>query len=67
MFQMMNEARLEVGLQGLGQASGAYGQALAYAQERVQGLSLKGAPRTPDAKPQTIIEPSRRPPDAPRP
>jgi hypothetical protein len=55
MFQMMNEARLEVGLQGLGQASGAYGQALAYAQERVQGLSLKGAPRTPDARPQTII------------
>ncbi len=55
MFQMMNEARLEVGLQGLGQASSAYGQALAYAQQRVQGLSLKGAPRTPDAKPQTII------------
>ncbi len=55
MFQLMNEARLEVGLQGLGQAASAYGQALAYAQERVQGVSLKGAPREPGAKQQTII------------
>ncbi|MFI5180101.1 MAG: acyl-CoA dehydrogenase [Thermoanaerobaculia bacterium] len=54
MFQLMNEARLEVGLQGLGQASSAYGQALAYAQERVQGVSLKGA-REPGAKAQAII------------
>ncbi len=55
MFQLMNEARIEVGLQGLGQAASAYGQALAFAQERVQGLSLKGAPREPGAKQQTII------------
>ncbi len=55
MFQMMNEARLEVGLQGLGLAGAAYMQALSYAQERVQGVSLKGAPREPGAKPQTII------------
>lgn len=55
MFQMMNEARLEVGLQGLAVAGEAYLQALAYAQERVQGLSLKGAPREPGAKAQTII------------
>lgn len=55
MFQMMNEARVEVGLQGLAVAGEAYMQALAYSQERVQGLSLKGAPREPGAKAQTII------------
>ncbi|CAM2006055.1 acyl-CoA dehydrogenase [Acanthopleuribacter pedis] len=38
MFQMMNDARLEVGLQGSAQASAAYRSALAYAQERVQGV-----------------------------
>ena len=37
MFTMMNEARLKVGLQGLGAAEGAYQQAAAYARERVQG------------------------------
>lgn len=40
MFTMMNEARLKVGLQGLGAAEGAYQKAVAYARERVQG----GAP-----------------------
>jgi alkylation response protein AidB-like acyl-CoA dehydrogenase len=37
MFTMMNEARLKVGLQGLGAAEGAYQKAVAYARERVQG------------------------------
>ena len=37
MFTMMNEARLKVGLQGLGASEGAYQQAVAYARERVQG------------------------------
>ena len=37
MFTMMNEARLKVGLQGLGVAEGAQQQAVAYARERVQG------------------------------
>lgn len=37
MFQMMNEARIEVGLQGMAQASAAYLSAVAYAKERVQG------------------------------
>lgn len=37
MFTMMNEARLKVGLQGLGSAEGAYQKALAYSHERVQG------------------------------
>ena len=37
MFTMMNEARLKVGIQGLGAAEGAFQKALAYARERVQG------------------------------
>lgn len=41
MFQMMNEARIGVGLQGLGTASAAYLHALAYARERRQGASPK--------------------------
>jgi len=54
MFQMMNEARLEVGLQSLALAGAAYMHALAYAQERVQGASLKGS-RDQGAKASTII------------
>ncbi|MGB6086428.1 acyl-CoA dehydrogenase C-terminal domain-containing protein [Parvibaculum sp.] len=42
MFTMMNEARLGVGLQGLSQSEVAYQNALAYAQERLQGRSLTG-------------------------
>jgi hypothetical protein len=37
MFQMMNAARYEVGVQGLGNASAAHQAALAYAKERLQG------------------------------
>jgi acyl-CoA dehydrogenase len=37
MFTMMNHARLEVGMQGVGIAERAYQRALAYAKERVQG------------------------------
>jgi alkylation response protein AidB-like acyl-CoA dehydrogenase len=37
MFTMMNNARVAVGVQGLGIAERAYQQALAYARERVQG------------------------------
>lgn len=37
MFTMMNEARLKVGLQGLGIAEGATQKALGYARDRVQG------------------------------
>ena len=46
MFEMMNEARLDVGQQGLGISSAAYHHALEYAKERVQGKSLKGEPAT---------------------
>ena len=44
MFTMMNNARLAVGIQGLGIAERAYQQALAYANERRQGRAL-GDPR----------------------
>src|SRR5579871_5125915 len=37
MFTMMNQARLAVGIEGVGIAERAYQQALAYAQERKQG------------------------------
>ncbi len=39
MFTMMNNARLGVGIQGIGVAEAAYGHALAYALERRQGRS----------------------------
>lgn len=40
MFTMMNQARLGVGLEGVGVADRAYQQALAYAQERKQGRTI---------------------------
>lgn len=42
MFVMMNEARLGVGLEGLGLAAGAYQKAAAYAKDRLQGRSPTG-------------------------
>ncbi|TNE41359.1 MAG: acyl-CoA dehydrogenase [Sphingomonadales bacterium] len=42
MFTMMNAERLMVGIQGLGIAGAAYGQAAAYAKERLQGKSADG-------------------------
>src|SRR5579884_2383913 len=49
MFTMMNQARLGVGLEGVGIADRAYQQALAYAQERRQGRALgKPADRNSD-------------------
>ncbi len=52
MFQMMNEARIAVGLQSVAGASIAYLHALNYAKERLQGSSLlemknPEAPRVP--------------------
>ncbi|MGR3291309.1 MAG: acyl-CoA dehydrogenase, partial [Paracoccaceae bacterium] len=38
-FTMMNNARLGVGVQGIGQAEGAYQKALAFAMDRRQGQS----------------------------
>jgi alkylation response protein AidB-like acyl-CoA dehydrogenase len=60
MFTMMNGARLGVGLQGLGVAEVAYQNALAYANDRLQGRALTGAqnPRG-DADP-IIVHPDVR-------
>lgn len=43
MFTMMNEARLAVGMQGLGLAEVSYQNAVNYSRERLQGRSLTGA------------------------
>jgi len=43
MFTMMNTARLGVGVQGVALGEAAYQGAVAYARERLQGRSLKGA------------------------
>jgi len=40
MFTMMNQARLAVGIEGVGIAERAYQQALAYAQDRKQGRGV---------------------------
>ncbi len=48
MFQMMNEARIMVGLNGVATASVAYHEALAYARDRPQGRPVAGKdPTTP--------------------
>lgn len=41
MFQMMNEARIGTGLQGVALASGAYLNSLSYARERIQGVAIE--------------------------
>jgi alkylation response protein AidB-like acyl-CoA dehydrogenase len=43
MFTMMNDARFQVGLQGLGIGEAAFQGALRYARERLQSRGLKGA------------------------
>lgn len=43
MFTMMNSARLAVGIEGLAMAENSYQQAVAYANERVQGKKLGGS------------------------
>ncbi len=55
MFQLMNEARISVGVQGLGAAVPAYLHALNYAKERLQGASLVNM-QNPDAPRVPIIE-----------
>ena len=54
MFVMMNEARLAVGIQGLGQSDVAYQNAVAYAKDRLQGRALTGA-AAPDKPADPII------------
>ncbi|HHO76532.1 MAG TPA: acyl-CoA dehydrogenase, partial [Deltaproteobacteria bacterium] len=55
MFQMMNEARLAVGMQGLCSASIAYLHALQYAKDRLQGSSLMDF-KNPEAPRVAIIQ-----------
>ncbi|MEW6333906.1 MAG: acyl-CoA dehydrogenase [Thermodesulfobacteriota bacterium] len=55
MFHMMNGARLEVGMQGLGHASAALEHAIAYAKERIQSAPIWEM-KNPDAKPVPIIQ-----------
>lgn len=54
MFVMMNRARLDVGMQGLAQSEVAYQNAVAYAQDRLQGRSLTG-PKNEDGPADPII------------
>ena len=54
MFTMMNAARLGVGLQGLGQASVAYQNAVAYTRDRLQGRDVTGA-KNPDGPADPLI------------
>ncbi len=55
MFQMMNEARITTGLQGIALAAAAYENSVQYSQERIQGVDVKvmkdpNAPRVPIIK-----------------
>jgi alkylation response protein AidB-like acyl-CoA dehydrogenase len=54
MFTMMNEARLGVGMQGLGQASIAYQNASFYAKDRLQGRDVTGT-KNPDGPADPLI------------
>jgi butyryl-CoA dehydrogenase len=54
MFQMMNDARIMVGMNGVATASVAYHEALAYARTRAQGRPM--ASRDPKQPPVPIIE-----------
>ncbi|MEK0085938.1 acyl-CoA dehydrogenase C-terminal domain-containing protein [Benzoatithermus flavus] len=60
MFTMMNGARLAVGLQGLAAAEAAYQKARAYARERLQGRSLKGAAMPGEPADPIIVHPDVR-------
>jgi alkylation response protein AidB-like acyl-CoA dehydrogenase len=55
MFYMMNEARLEVGMQALGHATAALEHAIAYAKERIQSVPVWEM-KNPDAKAVPIIQ-----------
>ena len=60
MFVMMNEARLAVGVQGLGQSEVAYQNAVTYARERLQGRALTGAKAPEKAADPIIVHPDVR-------
>ncbi|HWV08636.1 MAG TPA: acyl-CoA dehydrogenase C-terminal domain-containing protein [Pseudomonas sp.] len=61
MFTMMNDARFQVGLQGLGIGEAAFQAALRYARERLQSRALTGA-----AEPDKAADPIIHHPDVRR-
>lgn len=54
MFTMMNDARFQVGLQGLGAAEASYQGALCYARDRLQSRAPQGV-QQPDQKADAIL------------
>lgn len=60
MFVMMNEARLGVGIQGLGVSEVAYQNAAIYARERLQGRSLTGPKNSAGPADPIIVHPDVR-------
>ncbi|WP_261842941.1 acyl-CoA dehydrogenase C-terminal domain-containing protein [Aliamphritea ceti] len=60
MFTMMNQARLAVGVQGLGLAEAAYQGSVSYARERLQGRSLSGVKHPEKAADPIIVHPDVR-------
>ncbi len=60
MFTMMNQARLAVGIQGLGLAEAAYQGSVGYARERLQGRSLSGVKHPEKAADPIIVHPDVR-------
>jgi acyl-CoA dehydrogenase len=60
MFVMMNEARLGVAVQGLGQSEVAYQNAVQYAKERLQGRALTGSKNPQKPADPIIVHPDVR-------
>ncbi|MGE0666439.1 MAG: acyl-CoA dehydrogenase C-terminal domain-containing protein [Sphingomonadales bacterium] len=60
MFTMMNEARLWVGIQGLGIAEVAYQNAAHYARDRLQGRAISGAKNADGPADPIIVHPDVR-------
>ncbi len=60
MFTMMNDARLAVGIQGLGLAEIAYQSAAAYAKDRLQGRGLAGVAEPDKPADPIIVHPDVR-------
>ncbi|TLX61307.1 acyl-CoA dehydrogenase [Stutzerimonas nosocomialis] len=60
MFTMMNDARFQVGLQGLGIAEQAYQGSLAYARERLQSRALSGVAHPDKPADPIIVHPDVR-------
>ena len=60
MFTMMNDARFQVGLQGLGIAERAFQGSLSYARERLQSRALEGSAAPDKAADPIIVHPDVR-------